>query len=191
MPDARASRLTPSRLAPDERSQRYPAVLRTLHWLIVALVIAQFAVAWTMPGIHRGTPPVGLVGWHLSIGTVILAVMLVRLGWRMTHAIPPVPTTLPPGVRVLSRTTHYLLYTLLIVLPLLGWANASARGWTIRLFDTMPMPALLARGSDVGMALGDVHATIATVLLAVIALHVSGALYHALVLRDGTIRRIA
>ena len=171
--------------------QRYPATLRVLHWLIVALVAIQFAIAWTMPDIHRGTPPIGLISWHLSTGLVILLVMLVRLAWRATHSVPSPPDTLPPSLRILSRATHYLLYALLIVIPLLGWANASARGWPIRLFGEVPIPGLLARGSTIGRASGDVHATLATALLAVIALHIAGALYHAVALRDGTFRRIA
>lgn len=163
---------------------------RVLHWLIVALLIAQFAIAWTMPEIHRGTPPLGLVSWHLSVGLVILAVMLFRLGWRLTHAVPPVPSDLPKGLQLLSRGTHYLLYTLLIVIPLLGWANASARGWPIRLFGAIPIPGLIPAGSGVGHAMGDVHATLATVLLAIVALHVGGALYHLLVLKDRIVQRM-
>ena len=170
--------------------QRYPVVLRFMHWLIVAIVVVQFAVAWTMPEIHRGTPPTGLIDWHLSIGSTILAVMLGRLGWRLSHRVPPPPNDLASSLRGLSRITHYLLYALLIVIPLLGWANASARGWTVKLFGLIRLFPLLPTGSPIGRSLGDVHATLATAMLSVIALHVSGALYHAFVLGDGTVRRI-
>ena len=172
------------------RDAEYPAALRVLHWLVVGLVVTQFGIAWTMPDIHRGTPPLGLVGWHLSVGLVILALMLVRLAVRLTHGVPPAPEDLPTALRLLSRATHYLLYALLLVIPFLGWANASARGWAIKLFGAIPIPHLLPPGSSLGRSLGDVHATLATVLLAVIALHVCGALFHALILRDGTVRRM-
>ena len=61
---------------------RYPASIRGLHWLVVLLLIAQFAVAWTMPEIHRGTAPIGLIAWHLTLGVVIWLVMAVRLAVR-------------------------------------------------------------------------------------------------------------
>lgn len=175
---------------PIETRPGYTSVAKLLHWLILALLVIQFAIAWTMPNIGRGSVPTGLIGWHLSVGVTILAVMLVRLGWRLTHPAPPPPADLPASLALLARVTHYLLYALLIVLPLLGWANASARGWAVRLFGVVPLPSLTAKGSALGHQLGNVHATLATVLLAIVALHVGGALYHALILKDRTVQRM-
>ncbi len=171
-------------------ASRYSAPARIFHWLIVALVAVQFAVAWTMPEIGRGTRPEGLVGWHLSIGVAILAIAVLRLGWRATHAPPVSASNLTPALRVLSQLTHGLLYALLIVLPLMGWANASARGWAIKLFGAVPLPALLPSGSAFGRQMGDIHATTAIIFLIVIGLHVVAAGYHAFVLRDRTLRRM-
>ena len=173
-----------------EGRAEYSSVAKSLHWFILALLIIQFAIAWTMPDIGRGSVPTGLIGWHLSVGLTILAVMVVRLAWRLTHPAPPAPADLPPALATLSRVTHYLLYAILIVLPVLGWANASSRGWEVKLFGIVPLPAMTEKGSKLGHTLGDVHATLATVLLAVVALHVAGALYHALVLRDRTLQRM-
>lgn len=168
----------------------YTAVAKFLHWFVLALLVIQFAIAWTMPDIGRGTQPIGLVAWHLSVGTLILAVMVIRLGWRLSHPVPPPPSDLHPALRALSRGTHYLLYLILFVLPLLGWASASSRGWPIRLLGNVPLPKLAPTGWPVGHVVGDIHATLAIVLLAVVALHVAGALYHAFVLKDGTVRRM-
>jgi cytochrome b561 len=169
---------------------RYSGVTRLLHWLTVALVVVQFAVAWTMPEIGRGSQPIGLIAWHLSIGTIILMVIVIRLVWRLTHHVPPPPADLPPLLQLVSRGTHYLLYALLLLLPVMGWANASSRGWPVTLFGVLPLPPLMPRGSTLGHQLGDVHMAGATVLLILIGLHVLGALYHLLVLRDRTVQRI-
>lgn len=168
----------------------YSSVAKALHWLILALLVGQFAIAWTMPEIGRGSVPTGLIAWHLSVGVAILAVMIVRLVWRATHPAPPAPADLPTALAILSRITHYVLYAVLIVLPLLGWANASARGWAVKLFGAVPLPSLMPKGSALGHSLGDVHATLATALLAIVALHVTGALYHAVVLKDRTLKRM-
>lgn len=169
---------------------RYTLPVRLFHWIVVVLVVAQFAVAWTMPEIGRGTLPVGLVAWHLAIGAAILAVALLRLGWRVSHKPAPPPSTLSPTLQRLSRGVHVLLYALLILLPLMGWINASARGWSVTLFGVIPLPALVAKGSSLGHEMGDIHATTAIIFLVVIGLHVAGALYHALVLRDRTLQRM-
>jgi cytochrome b561 len=65
---------------------KYNVVSRILHWVVAALVVVQFGIAWTMPEVERGTQPVGLIAWHLSIGTAILAVMLLRLIWRLSSS---------------------------------------------------------------------------------------------------------
>lgn len=169
---------------------RYDGVVRSLHWLTVLLVVVQYAVAWTMSDIHLGTQPVGLIAWHLSIGIAILLVMIVRAGWRFTQAAPLPPSSLSPALQLISCVTHVALYVLLVALPLIGWANASARGWEVTLFGVIPLPPISSPSSSLGHALGDVHQTVAIVLLAVIGLHLLGALYHLAVVRDRTIQRM-
>ena len=174
----------------DMGRERYDRVARLLHWTIVVLIIAQFVIAWTMPDIGRGTVPAGLIARHLSVGTAILAVMLIRVAWRLTHSEPPPPVSLAPPLQLLSRATHIMLYALLVALPLLGWANASSRGWAVTLFGVIPLPPLTATGSPLGRALGDIHGTVAIVLLVVVGLHVLGAAFHLVILRDRTIQRM-
>jgi len=72
----------------------------------------------------------------------------------------------------------------------LGWANASARGFTVTIFGMMPLPAIMPEGSRVGMAMGDIHSLIGWCLLALIALHVVAALYHRLIRRDQVLQRM-
>ena len=169
---------------------RYTRVAQGFHWLVLGLLAVQFAVAWTMPDITPKTPDAGLVAWHLSIGATILLVMLLRLAWRTTHTPPPPPADLPRPLQWLSRITHWLLYAILIVLPFMGWANASSRGYPVRLFGIIPLPALVAKGDPFAHSLGGYHADLALVLLGVIALHVSGALFHLVVKRDGVAQRM-
>lgn len=168
----------------------YNAIAKLLHWLVVVLLVVQFAVGWTMPDIHRDTKPVDLIAWHLSVGTFILLVMLVRLAWRAVSTVPLAPADLPPLLQLVSRTTHFLLYGILMVLPVLGWINANARGWTVKLFGAIPLPSLVAADSPWGREMGDVHQIVAWVLLGAVGLHVLGALYHRLILKDSLLQRM-
>jgi len=173
-----------------ERGDGYGAVAKGLHWLVVALLVAQFALAWTMPDIQRGTKPEGLIAWHLAVGTTILAIAVIRIAWGLTYPIPLLTEGVPPWQRLAARATHVLLNLLLIALPLMGWANASARGWSVRLFGVMPLPALTAVDSPLGRAMGDIHVTTTWILLGVAGLHVAAALYHHFLRRDGVLRRM-
>ncbi|MBP0594831.1 cytochrome b [Paraburkholderia sp. LEh10] len=170
------------------RRPAYDGIARLLHWLVALLVAAQFVIGWTMPEVHRNTLPDGLIAWHLGVGAAIVAAVLCRIVWRATHA--PQPAALPPSLAFVSRATHALLYALLVAVPLAGWANASSRGWAVKLFGAVRYPDLTQSGSPTGHALGDVHGWLAWVLLALVVLHVGGALFHHLVRKDDVLQRM-
>jgi len=167
---------------------RYDAVARVLHWLIVVLLVAQYAIGWTMPDVHRDTRPVGLIAAHLIVGTALLAAMACRVLWRATHRPPA--DQLSPTMRALCGATHVALYALLIAVPLLGWINASSRAWAVTLFGIVPLPALSAAGSGFGHAMGAVHGSPAGVLFGGVCLHVAAAIAHRFVLRDQVMQRM-
>lgn len=168
--------------------ENYDGVARLLHWLVVALVVAQFAIGWIMPDIERGTLPAGLIAWHLSVGAALIAAVAARIIWRLTHRAPG--STLSPRLTAVSRTTHFLLYASLVAVPLLGWANASSRGWSVRLLGAIDLPALAPAGSPWGHAMGDIHGALTWVLLALIVMHVGAALFHRFVLKDNVMQRM-
>ncbi|QIE26895.1 Cytochrome b561 (plasmid) [Caballeronia sp. SBC1] len=168
----------------------FSAPARLFHWLTVLLLVVQYVIGWLMPNVHHDTQPVGLIGLHLSFGATIVLLVLMRLAWRVSHKPPAESSVLPPSMRLAAKLTHGLLYVLLIALPLMGWANASARGWAVSLFHVVPLPALAATGSALGHALGDVHKLTAWVLLVLIGLHVLAVLFHQFVIRDGTLGRM-
>jgi cytochrome b561 len=170
------------------RASRYDGVARLLHWLVVGLILAQFLIGWIMPDIHHGTPPVGLIAWHLGVGSTLLAVMAVRVVWRLTHKPPP--EHLCGLLSAIARATHVLLYLALLAVPLLGWANASSRGWTVKLLGLLDLPALTPSGSAAGHAMGDIHGVMAWVLFGLIVMHVAAAIFHRVVLRDQTLQRM-
>lgn len=168
---------------------RYDGVAQSFHWIIVLLVVAQYATKW-LPDGFASLSEKQLNAWHLAIGPTILLLMLLRLAWRLTHYIPAPPSDLPPSLQVVSRATHWLFYAILLVLPVLGWVAASGFGVQVTLLRLIPLPALIASDKSLAESVGSVHGALAWVLLVVIALHVSGALYHALVKQDGVIGRI-
>jgi cytochrome b561 len=89
-----------------------------------------------------------------------------------------------------ARATHLLLYALLIVMPVLGWANANSRGWNVSLFGTIPLPSIMAAHAPLGHTLGDVHSLLAYGALGLLGFHVAGALYHHFILKGGTLKRM-
>lgn len=172
-------------------SVSYDPVAKTLHWLTVLLVVAQFIVAWTMPAIHHGTKPVGLIQWHLVIGSSLLFVVVLRLLWRLTHRPPPPEAGMPGWQRRTAAITHWALYVLLLAVPITGWAAASVRPWVVRAFGVLPLPLILPPGARIGFEIGDYHGgSLAWALFGVAILHILAALHHRLALRDRVLSRM-
>ena len=170
--------------------QRYDPVARAFHWLVVLLLVVQYATKLILPFVLPKSAEDGVDAWHLSVGSTILLIIVLRLAWRLTHQFPPPPTDLPPALRLLSRANHWAFYAVLILLPLLGWTAANAHGVTVYLAGLIPLPALVAPDKAFAEQIGEVHGAVALLLLALIALHITGALYHALVKRDGVAQRM-
>lgn len=170
--------------------QSYDPVYKTLHWLVVAMVTTQFVTKLVSPGTFAGVTEDGLNAWHLAVGPTILLLMLFRFGWRLTHRPPPPPADLPRPLQLLSRLTHWAFYGLLIVIPILGWFSASGFGARPTVMFLFHLPAIAPANERAAESWGSVHGLLAWVLMAVIALHVSGAFWHGLARDDGVFSRM-
>jgi cytochrome b561 len=173
-----------------DMEKSYGGTAKTLHWLILALLIVQFVVAWTMPHIGRNTPVTTLISLHFTIGVVILTVAVVRLAWRLVAGAPAPEAGLPAWQNTSAHIVHWLLYLLLLVIPVLGWINADWRGMPIVMFG-LELPKLIAPRAAGWQWTGDVHGLLANyVMLALVGLHVVAALYHRFIRNDGVLQRM-
>jgi cytochrome b561 len=167
----------------------YGPTAKFFHWAIVALLIAQYTIGSIMPHIGRQTRDESWVHWHLLVGAVILLTIVLRFLWRIKGPVPePAANTL--WERRLAYFTHWMLYILIFVLTVLGWAAANSRGWTVTLFGVVPLPALCPEGSAWGHEAGDIHNVLIYVLLGFIVLHVAGALKHQFIDRNDILKRM-
>jgi len=168
----------------------YTGTAKTLHWLVVVLLIAQFIVAWTMPHIGRNTPVTTLIGLHFTIGIVILCVAVIRLLFRLVSGTPAPEAGIPGWQETSSQAVHWALYALLLIVPLLGWINGDWRGMPVALFG-QELPHLIAARAAGWQWTGDVHGLLANyAMLGLVGLHVAAALYHHVVMRDGVLKRM-
>jgi cytochrome b561 len=172
------------------RAPSYGSVAKTLHWLIVALLIAQYAIAWTMPDINPRTPPSILIDFHFSIGVTILFLAVVRLLWRWRYPVPLISDDVPAWQDWAARTTHGLLYLLLFLLPILGWIDAGFRALAIHFYELVTIPPIVGAQRALAGRTGDIHTLVSYILLGVIGLHVLATLYHHFWLRDRVFYRM-
>ncbi|HUI14646.1 MAG TPA: cytochrome b [Xanthobacteraceae bacterium] len=167
----------------------YGATAKALHWLVVGLLVIQYSIGWLMPDIERNMNPGAAMTLHISIGTLILAIIVIRLGWRLTHPVAP-ESSLPPWQRVTSEAVHWLLYLLVLATTLSGWLFASARGWAISWFYVVPLPMLTAGNTQLVRTIDGWHQNFEWALLILIGVNVASAFLHLLYYRDGVMRRM-
>lgn len=165
----------------------WPRAIALAHWLTVVLLLAAVALVAVRSGVDGRAPRAFLLDLHRGAGLLIALLALVRLvlRWRYRRGVPPPPVQ---GVwKLLATGSHALLYAGLLLVPMLGWALASARGLQISLvFGSLP--ALVATDPDLADSLGDAHRIAAVSLLGLATAHALAALWHHLVRRDGVLR---
>lgn len=170
-------------------AKNYGSVAKLLHWLAAALMIVQYLIGWLMPDIHGGMKPRAAMTLHVSFGVLILVLMTFRLIWRLANPVAP-DRGLPTRQRFMSEFVHWLLYILVFVTTLSGWLFASARGWTVVLFYTLPLPILVLPGFGTANEIDGLHQIAEWSLLVVIGMHVGAALAHACIYGDRILQRM-
>lgn len=161
-----------------------------LHWLIAGLILTALFMGWTMTEMAVSPGKLKVYNWHKWVGVTVLALALLRLVWRLTHAAPPLPDGVASWQKGAARAGHALLYLLMIVMPVTGWIYSNLTGYPVVYLGKIPLPDLVERNRELAETFVKVHATLGIVLAVVIAGHVLAALHHQFIARDGTLLRM-
>ena len=156
-----------------DRGLRYKPIVVAIHWLTAALIATQVWLGFTFNDLPKGSlERTELFTWHKTVGVTILILALIRLAVRLLNPPPPYPAELAKWERAFAVWTHRSFYFLIIALPLTGLAAVSKGGPSTELLGglevpTVPLPAI-----------GEAHEILVFTTLALLALHILGALKH-------------
>jgi cytochrome b561 len=167
----------------------YTRTAVALHWTTSVLLACGFTIGAYMADLHVSPLKVRLFAYHKWIGITVLGIALIRLIWRLTHRPPP-DEPMPRWQRIAAHCTHWLLYALIIVTPLIGWLYSSASGYSVVYLKIWQLPDLVHKNEALAKVLVQVHGFLAWTLLWIVVLHASAALKHHFFDRDGTLKRM-
>ena len=171
-------------------AQRFTVLQRLLHWLMAICILAMLFIGVAM--VSTVMPKyLTLVSIHKPLGIAILVLALVRLVVRLRYGAPSLPADLPEPMKLAAQLSHYVLYLLMIGMPLIGWAMLSAAAYPVVLFGGVRLPPILPQSDSLHALLWNAHYYLAFAFFAVILLHIAAALFHALVRRDGVFEAMA
>ena len=172
------------------RADRWGAFSQLLHWTILLLLVW---IAWLGLGMvdMPNTPAkIGTYALHKSLGLTLLALVVLRLAWRV-YAGAPVPAAGTPTWQArVASLTHVALYVLMFSLPFSGWLFNSASGYPLQWFKWINLPALADRDEGLAKLAVGVHEYGFWLLVALVAVHAGAAVYHHAVQRDDTLTRM-
>jgi cytochrome b561 len=170
--------------------RHFTPLQRLLHWLMAICILAMLFIGVGMVSTVKPTC-LTLVSIHKPLGIAILVLALLRLALRLVRGAPALPADLPAPMKLAAQGSHYALYALMIVMPLLGWGMLSAAAYPVVLFGAWHLPAILPQSDSLHTLLWNAHFYLAFAFFALILMHVAAALFHALVRRDGVFETMA
>jgi len=168
----------------------YGAVAKLLHWGIVVLIIAQYVLAEAAEEFEDTPDELAIIANHKSIGMLILLLAIVRIGWKLANRGLPQPVPMARPQRIAAAAGHGILYLLVLILPLSGWAMSSAAGNPTGFFGMFEFPMLLGENHDLHETLEEVHETLFNAVVVVAVLHALAAVFHHVWMKDDTLRRM-
>lgn len=165
-------------------------IAKSFHWVLAILILWMLSVGFAMVAIPPSPDKFWVYALHKSFGILILFLMIGRLSWRI---ISPRPDTLPTHKEweeKLAKLVHLALYICIFMMPLSGWLMSSAGGFPATFFGLFALPAILPKNETLFMITRTIHAFAAYGILALLALHVAGALKHHFLDKDATLQRM-
>ena len=169
-----------------DTTERYGSVSRLLHWATALLIIHQFGKFFDR--IDEGEHWLGaLVGpLHVSIGALIGLLALVRIGWAVSQAERP---PAQGALAALASIGHKTLYACMLLLPVTGTLYVLGHGYPLGVFGVQ-LVAKTGVETPWMISAGSWHSPLAWLTLLLVLGHIGAALYHHVVLKDGTLARM-
>ena len=172
--------------------ERYDSRTIALHWLTAILIAGQWLSGQTIDWFAKGAPRVDARSVHLVIGSLLIAVMTVRILWRIGpgRRLPPASTG---PMDLMARGLHGLLYLTVVCVLLGGVATELLRGDSVFGLLTLPKPGDIAGPARHALAeqIGSLHGLGANAILVLAGFHAAAGLFHHYVLKDGVLGRMS
>ena len=171
-------------------NDRYTRTAIFLHWLVALGLVGTFSLGFYMEGLPFSPNKLKLISWHKWAGVTLLAFAVIRLAWRLTHRAPELPADMGKLSQLAAHAGHWLLYALMIAIPMSGWLASSAQGVSVVWFGVWPLPDLVGKDSVLGPRLQEMHMILNYLLLVVVVGHVGAALQHHFIKKDTVLTRM-
>lgn len=172
------------------RRESYGAGARLFHWLTLALLLLIVPLGLVMGGLPRGALQNTAFITHESLGLTVLGLTLLRFAWRLTHPVPPPSSDLSFIEVLASGSVHWLLYLVLIVMPLMGYFFLAFSGIDLHYFGLLRVPEPVTQDKETGKFFLALHASLQWAVYGLVLMHVGAAVHHYFMRRNDVLQRM-
>ena len=172
------------------KTERYNRTAIFLHWLVGLGILGTLGLGLYMVDLPFSPAKLQIYSWHKWSGMTLLFLAVVRLAWRLSHPAPALPDTMGPLSRLAAHAGHWVLYILMLAIPLSGWLMSSAQGFSVVWFGVLPLPDLVAKNLELGEWLNSIHLILNYTLIATLIGHIGAALHHHFIKKDTVMSRM-
>ena len=174
--------------------QGYSSIAVILHWIMAVSIFFLFVSSWWMMGLPLPSRDLTFREFpfqlHKNIGITLIFILAILLYVRFKHRPAPVDATeMRPWLHKLAIVDHVVLYLLIFTVCFSGYLSSAHARWDTVFWWLIKFPRIAKADVAMNEFFSDIHLWTAWILLAVIAVHISGALYHAF-RNDGIARRM-
>lgn len=155
-----------------------------LHWLIALSIAIVFSVGIYMHELPLSPHKLQIYAYHKWAGITIFLLVLFRLVWRYLYSPPPLPETMLQWEKHIAYLVHFILYFLMLAIPMSGWLMSSAAGFPVILFGIIPLPDLVAKNKELADLFKIIHFFLNMSLLLLVFLHIAAAVKHHFMVKD-------
>ncbi|MDD3445816.1 MAG: cytochrome b [Zavarzinia sp.] len=157
----------------------YTSIAKLLHWFMAALLIGVWIVGFLLDDMPKGPDKMAMVNLHKAVGSTVIVLVGLRIVWRLFHPVPRLPDSIPPVLQLLARLGQFLLYGLMIGMPVSGWLMSSAFGYPVMMAGIIEMPnPFSAPDPELAQAFAKAHGLMAWILALTVIAHIALALKH-------------
>lgn len=170
---------------------RFGLVSKALHWTAAALMLGLIWLGWYMVDLtYYDKWYNASLHYHKSLGLLVLVLALVKIGWQWHTRAPASLPDLKTWEKVGAKLMHYVLWGMLLLLPITGYLISTSAGKPIQLFNWFELPPLVEVDEALRELAIAVHYYLAYAALLLIAAHAGAALKHHFINRDDTLKRM-
>jgi cytochrome b561 len=170
---------------------RYSPFNQALHWITAACMFAILPLAWVMTSLAAKAPLRDtLFNWHKTLGLIVLALTVLRIGRRLVDGPPPYPPRIANWERRVAHAVYILFFLVLLWMPITGFLTSYYGGHPVKLFNLIATPPFLPRDQARSRLFGGLHGVGQWAVYGLIVLHLGAVSLHLIWRRTGLLGRM-